>query len=509
MWAARLSRYAQHWAALLGKPATRSAYKASAVALTLLVLALAALYTVQQRTPTFPVDDSYIVSHNAEQLFSRTPDQRFVGTPALAGSTSALHLVLVASFALSMPVLWAQWSVMILGALAYLLATLRLGFVLGVSILEAWLLLVLSVVVAQTPHQLLNGLETSWALAALTLAIATAEDAHARRWQLPALCGSMPFLRPELAAVSALLLAQRAHRDWRSQGPRRALQSAAIAGAVALPWLALSWASLGTPFPNTIEAKRNFFAEGCGPGSRRAGALESALFSFQDDVGLLYWVACLLPITALGRVGLLFGVAFGIAYYAEGPNLLRHYEQRYLYLFLPWLIYGVGLALTVKRRGARALGALFLLVCLAQGVAKQPEHWHWHLACLGFTRSELQPLAQWLDQHARGRKILLHDAGYVGFAVHAPLVDLVGLKTPASLAPHRELTFPGCSQAARGQAIARIAEQAQPEYLVVIEGWDRIYGISSALLARGWQLEPRYRGQRYRVFELHAPSASR
>ncbi len=499
---AQLSR-ARHWAALLGKPATRGAYKASAVALTLIVLALAALYTAQQGSPIYPVDDAYIVSHNAEQLFSRTPDDRFVGTPALAGSTSAVHVALVGSFGLLMPVLWAQWCVMILGALAYALATLRLGYVLRVSILEAWGLLVLSVLVAQTPHQLLNGLETSWAMAALTLAIAAAQDEQARRWQLPALCGLMPFLRPELAVVSALLLAQRLHRDWRSQGLRAAATSLGVALAVALPWLIVYWASLGTPFPNTIEAKRNYFAEGCGSGKLRSAALEAALFSFQDDVGLLYWIACLLPLTALGRIGLLFSVVFGFAYYLEGPSLLRHYEQRYLYLLLPWLIYGVGLALTAKRRQVRAAGAAFLLICSVQSGAEQREHWRSHHAYLRWTRSELQPLARWLNEHARDRKILLHDAGYVGFAVHAPLVDLVGLKTPTSLAPHRELTFPGCSREARGRAIARIAAREQPQYLVVIEGWDKIFGISSTLLANGWQLEPRYQGAKYRVFELH------
>ena len=505
---AQLTRIAQGWATLLGQPATRGAYKASALAVTLILLGLALLYTAQQGTPIFPVDDSYIVSHNAEQLFSRSPDPHFSGTPALAGSTSALHLLLVASFALLMPVLWAQWWVMILGALAYALSTLRLGFVLRVSILEAWLLLVLGMLVAQMPHQLANGLETSWALAALTLALAAARDtaAHGRRWELPLLCGLMPFLRPELAAVSALLLGARVYRDWQSEGPRSAMQSVAIAAAVALPWLALYWGSLGTPFPNTIEAKRNFFAEGCRASAQRSAALEAALFSFQDDLGLLYWIACLLPITALGRLGLVFSLAFGLAYHVGGPSLLRQYEQRYLYLLIPWLIYSLGAALSVKRRSVRALSAVFLLVCIAQSGMAQPGHWRRHLGFLGFTRSELQPLAKWLNEHARGRRILLHDAGYVGFAVDAPQVDLVGLKTPTSLAPHRELTFPRCNRAARNQAILRIAEQAKPEYLVVIAGWDRMFGITSALSAHGFQLDLRYLGQAYRVYEIHAPN---
>ncbi|MET0793992.1 MAG: hypothetical protein ABW061_20900 [Polyangiaceae bacterium] len=500
-------RLAREWAGLLGAPASRGAYQASAYALTALLLLLAALYTWQQSEPIFPVDDAYIVSHNAEQLLSRAPDARFVGTPPVAGSTSAVHLVLVAAFALVLPVLWAQWCVMILGALAYALAVLRLGYVLGVSILEAWLLLALSLLVAQTPHQLLNGLETSWALAALTLAIAAVRDAHGRRWELPVLCGLMPFLRPELSVVSALLLAQRVHQDFRKQGLHGVAGSLGYAAAAALPWVLLDWASLGTPFPNTIGAKRNFFAEGCRSSARRASALESALFGFQDDVGILYWVVCLLPVTALGRFGVLFGALFAYAYYAAGPGLLRHYEHRYLYLLLPWLIYALGQALTA-RRAIRALSAGFLVLCLGQAAIQQPERWRWHLGWLDFTRSELQPLARWLDVHARGSKILIHDAGYVGFAVHAPLVDLVGLKTPASLAPHRELTWPQCTKDARGRAIAQIAERAQPQYLVVLEDWDRIFGITDGLRKRHWQLAPRYQGAKYRVFQLSHTEAS-
>ena len=49
-------------------------------------------------------------------------------------------------------------------------------------------------------------------------------------------------------------------------------------------------------------------------------------------------------------------------------------------------------------------------------------------------------------------KVMVHDAGYVGFAARQRIVDLVGLKTPSSLEPHRELTWKSCG-AGRGTAI--------------------------------------------------------
>ena len=162
-------------------PGTRAQWL-TALALGLVVLGLAVVHARVYGEPVFPVDDAYISLHNAEVLISGSPDPQFVGTPALVGSTSIAHVVLVALFLTVLPSLWALWTVMFLGVLAYVLATLRLAFVLRASIPEALLMVAASVLVVQTPHQLLNGLETGWALAGLTYAIAAARDPGARPW---------------------------------------------------------------------------------------------------------------------------------------------------------------------------------------------------------------------------------------------------------------------------------------------------------------------------------------
>lgn len=479
----------------------------TALALTALVAVLAALHAHKYGEPIFPVDDAYISLHNAQVLVSAGPDTEFVGTPALVGSTSAVHVVLIGLFLTVMPPLWALWTVMFLGVLAYTLATLRLAFVLRASIPEALLMVAASVLVTQMPHQLLNGLETGWALAGLTFAIAAARDTGARPWVLPVVCGLLPFLRPELVAVSGLLMLIRAVADLRQGGLHAALRSAGYFAAAAAPWLLMYLVTTGTLYPNTIEAKRNFFAEGCFPANVRFDSVRNAFAAFREGIGYFAYAAVLLSMTFTGWVGLIFAAVFAYAYYERFPGALSHYEQRYMYVFVPWLTYAAAQLISSGKLVPRLLAAGLFGCCIWQAYPQLVPRWDFHFACTQFTRFELDPLASWLDEHVHGQKLLLHDAGYVGFYVDTPMADLVGLKTPASVEPHRELTWKQCGGAARNEAIHRIALREQPKYVVLLAGWDQIYGISQGLREHGWQLEPRYQ-HHYVVFEVTSKPGS-
>lgn len=484
--------------AVLAPAGPRARLVLGAVA-TLAVLAFAIWYTRSIGDPIFPVDDAYISLHNGEVLFVGK-DARFVGTPALVGSTSAIHVALSGLFQVVLPGEWAHWVVMLLGMLAFVLALVRLAFVLQASVLEALLMLAASLLVANMPHQLLNGLETSFALAGLTWALAAARDPQARAWELPIACGLMPFLRPELIAVSGLLLLFRLSTDWRTAGTDRALRTLGYFVAAAGPWMLLYWITSGTPYPNTIEAKKYFFAEGCAPPEARFTAMVNGFTNFRDTIGYFSYAAVLLVMTIPGWVGLVFGVVFWWAYYERFPGALGHYEQRYMYVLLPFVIYAVASLIPLRKTAARLVAAALFVVCAWQGARELKPRWDYHMATLGFTRSELDGVATWLDEHAQGQKVLLHDAGYVGAYVDARLSDLVGLKTPASIPIHRDLTWASCGRD-RHQAIDRIARHEQPDYLVVLGGWDGIFGISQSLRDRGWRLEPRYQ-RAYIVYEI-------
>jgi hypothetical protein len=191
------------------------------------------------------------------------------------------------------------------------------------------------------------------------------------------------------------------------------------------------------------------------------------------------------------------------AYWWRFPGALNHYEQRYLYLIVPWLIYGAASLLTRRWLATRVAAVALFALCIWQSLPEARARWLWHLACCNFTRVELAGVSQWLNEHVQPEeKVLVHDAGYVGYAVRAHIVDLVGLKTPSSLPAHRE-TWRTCG-AARGPAVAKIARDQHPDYLVVLNSWDNIYGITAALRARGWGLESRFK-QAYSVYQLSPP----
>jgi hypothetical protein len=315
----------------------------------------------------------------------------------------------------------------------------------------------------------------------------------------------LPFLRPELIAVSGPLMALRLARDWRA-GQRQALRTLTYFALAALPGVLLYWVSTGTPLPSTIEAKRNFFAEGCRPSSYRLSALRLAFSAFRNNVGAFCYVALLLPLSVTGGVGLAFALAFTLSYYLVSPGMLAGYELRYMYVLVPWLVYAAAQLIALRHVIARALAALLFAACIWQTVDEAPFRWRYHLESIERTRGVLQPLAEWLTAHAQGTKILVHDAGYVGYAVEAPLADLVGLKSPASIPPHRELTWAECSRSARVRAIERIMLHERPHYLVLLDEWDRVFQISSQLRERGWGLERRYHND-YSVLEVKLPPA--
>lgn len=487
-------------AAPFGAPGPK-ARRYTALALTLVAVLLVVAYAREVGGPIFPVDDAYISLHNAEVLISRGSDPQFVGTPAIVGSTSAVHVALIALVALVLPPLWAGWTVMCLGAIAYALATLRLAFAMRASVPEALLMIGASLVLAQMPHQLMNGLETAWALAGLTYALAAARDHDARPWELPVACGLLPFLRPELAAVSGLLMLLRVGSLLRARDQRGALRAIGYCVLAALPWMLLYLVSTGLPYPNTVAAKRAFFAEGCGPSEARFESVKNIFIAFKDSIGLFSYAAGLLVLTTTGWVGLVFAAVFAYAYYENFPGALSHYEQRYMYVLVPWLTYGSSQLIALRHALPRVLAAALFGCCIAQAWPEIVPRWQYHLACTGFTRFELDAVATWLDANAHGRKVLLHDAGYVGFFVDASLVDMVGLKTPSSVEEHRTLTWAECSGGARHRAIHRIALAQQPDFIVLLKGWDQVFGISHGLRQHGWQLQQRF-DQAYVVFEV-------
>ena len=430
----------------------------------------------------FPLDDSYTVLHSARALLSGNFDHAYATSP-LTGATSSVHLALVAALGLALPLPSASIAINALAALAYALGLDRLVRQAGARGWQVPVLALLGLGAGSTPINLFNGLETGLAMATVAWLLALADD---RR--LPCLAGIAPFVRPELGVLSAALLAR---RIW-LQG--QAGQTAALALAGALPWLAWMLVETGAPFPATAEAKMAFFAEWATPLPIRlwtalAALATSALLPFH--AGLL----------GIGRVragwcGALFVVAVLAVAALTLPSSLAWNYHRYLAVTVPVAIHGLA-GFSRERIAPWAYGVLaaYALVNAPRAAIRL------HRDQAGEARN-LAAIAAAASRIAPGATILTHDAGMIAWShPEVRLVDAVGLKTPSSIAFHRRFTRASCRWE---RALDGIARRGGARYALLLQApfWSCV---GTSLDRAGWRLDPLAEAGPYRLYHLTAP----
>lgn len=456
-------------------------------------------------SPRYDLDDPYITLHNAQVILAGQ-DANYRGVPPLAGTTSAIHLLLVTGLSLLVPSVWALQAANWLAVLAYALGIARLAFQHRATAWQAALLVAAGLIVAEVPCQLLNGLETGLAMAALVWALVAATTARPNRF-LPILCGLMPFVRPELALIAVLLMLvqwqrrREAGQTGRALGREIALD-AALAVGVALPWLLWYECSTGLPYPATMQAKRLFFSEGLLPAQAKNNLTLQSLERFCLFLGCLGWAIFMLGYTRLGRLGLAFVIAFVGVYYTLFPGALWQNQQRYLYLLLPLLLYGVASWLASPREGPRFAATCLLIAVLLQSALFFPVRWGAFTIRRDLMTRELVGVTGWCREHLPAHsRLLIHDAGYIACTTPFPLTDMVGLKSPASILEHQAYTWPSAGRG-RAEAVRHIAAGSRSEYLVVTQEWDRLYGLTEGLRRGGWRVKELRTGGFYRVYGL-------
>jgi hypothetical protein len=235
----------------------------------------------------------------------------------------------------------------------------------------------------------------------------------------------------------------------------------------------------GTWITQTFRAKQLFHAEGCRP------PLEKAVMVFRGAaVGLAQMFPLSLGVIGLGReklgrLGLAAMAVAGIAYFMAFPGALGQPFFRYLTaICVPWLC--LGLALGLPRVSSIAATSLAMAV-----IVMQVSLSHDHNAVVS---EEVKAATEWVDTHVPpDATVLVHDAGAISEFAHHPAVDLVGLKTPSSVAEHARWTWASCV-ANRGTAVSVIAERSGATYFVAASGWDEY--LSPPLIASGFVLTP-------------------
>jgi hypothetical protein len=333
----------------------------------------------------------------------------------------------------------------------------------------------------------LGGIETLLVMAAAAwLTVGYLENWP--RWTVW-LIGSLPWLRPDLAPLAVLAaVACVRHRGQRA--------FVAI-GVTAAAWLTLAMISHAGLIPVTIEAKRTFL-------SPERPSLE------QWIRGVVFSFAVLVPLNGallVGGVISWFMVPRGwtsvvaastvvLPTLATAPQVLPTNNGRYLAALVPWLL--MGFVVLARQRPPLAKAAL--LAVTVWTVAGVPAVAGWWRDAVRFSQSAAD-MAAFIRRLQPAAPILLHDAGHPSEHTNLQYVDLVGLKTPTSLAIYRE------TGRQRPEAFGRIACGGHVTGLVTLEYWDRELGFTRALREHGWSVERLYSaGTHYMYYSLRAPT---
>lgn len=460
----------------------------------IVALAVCLVAIVDSRTKDaliFSPDDAYITLHNALAL-KAGHDPSFIGVSPLYGATSLLHLVVETLLLFAFPPLWTAWIASWVGIMMYGLGLVRLAFAMKLGAFRAILVTFLGMTAGLAPLQMLNGLETGAGMAIVVWCLAIAMDAHAPRWHLPVACAIAPLLRPELVALSGILLADRSWNIAFRDGARSGVHSVACDAKYFIPtlapWLLFAFVASGHVLPSTITTKRDFFCDPCAPFDMRRGWFEYGLGTYLAAIGILSFAYLALPFTKVGRASAFFIAVFLGAYWLEFPGGISHYECRYLYVCLPIAIYALCTVLATPRAWIRWISGVALVGAALQSAVGLPEHLAYMHATRVYTSRELMPVADWARANIPPTAhVLIHDAGYISYGTSLHLYDMVGLKSPEAAKLHREITWPSCGRD-RPQAFQEFAREVGATHLIASRGWGPIFGFERALRDGGWGL---------------------
>jgi hypothetical protein len=458
--------------------------------------------TIWLNMPVYPIDDAYITLHNAEVLLTGI-DKNYQNVSPLSGATSLLHLLLIA---LVMPVFgdWASWIIAWFSIILFALAILKLAMFYKIPVQFSYCLLVVVFTSGLIWYQLLNGLETGFSMALIAWMIVLALGGGYQRSNklLACILGFSFFVRPEIIILSGLIFLWK-FSDGFSElsffNKTRDLCFYALLGF--LPFASYMLYEIGSVVPLTIEAKKVYFAEGSGDFWYKSQVGLEGISDFFLQIGFFSFGLLFLPLSNIGRTCLIFIVVFYGMFMLDFPGGLHHYFYRYQYLFIPIMALGLVSALASKKRFIVLFGYIVLFLSLIFSIYNFRENFRIYMRSNDFTKTELASLADWVNKSIpKDKVVLIHDAGYVAHFTDSKLVDFVGLKTPDSIAYHKNLTMPSKGEQ-RIVAIERIARMSHASYLIMRDGWESVFSVAQGLKYRGWKVD-RVRVGAYVVYQI-------
>jgi hypothetical protein len=457
-------------------------------------------------SPVFPLDDAYITLQNALVLIGKRPEV-FVGATPFSGATSFAHTLMTAGLALVMSPEQAMSIVALIGTVLYAAALMAIGYRAGLGPVTSTAITLLGLASGHTLFHVSSGLETPWALAAIAWCLYLLMQPERHKCSLPFMLATMPFIRPELMLLS-LIGAGYLFYAFRTAPRSILLQRFLLLFGFLLVWVVIALLSGFPLIPNTVSSKKYFIANGCKPIQVSTDLVLTSIGAWiLGNPAIVAGVAGMVR-GSLGRLMLIFVVVFICVYWINLPGGLKYHFERYMAPFVPLMCFGLAMLIS-PTQGIRVhkylRTSIVIAACMFLILVSAPQAVNKAVSSRYFTIAELMPLANWLKSEGdTNAAIMLHDAGYLGYKLENPLIDLVGLKSSEAAILHREYTWASCG-GLRTSVIATLVNMYRPGKLVVLDSWDRAIGISDAAghvakLDRVWG-----NGNGYSVYEMSYP----
>jgi hypothetical protein len=453
------------------EPAARARLVAGLVVLAAAAVPLALFLGTERRiagAPGFPLDDSWIHLHFARNIAEGAGFSYNPGVP-VAGSTAPLWtLLLGAAFAIAGPSVAVVKALGVIATLAAALVTAGAAAAWGASPVAALASAVALLWTGAMGWGALSGMEVSLA----ALLVAGALWAHARdRVVATALLVALAALaRPEAVILIPLLALARPPLA------RRLVVFAAVAGLVLAPAVAFSLATVGAPLPATAAAKVEGGLVGWLTGVREPLGRLLVARPLQFLVEWVRWLAAthaLLPallVVALPIAWRRHGRALGLPALAllahplamallapyRGPGFQ---EGRYSMHLLPLAVVALAAALPGPARWWPRLAVAAWLVIAVVQLPAAATRYAWAVQNINAMQVSL---GRWVEANVpRGARLALNDIGAIAWFSRRPVIDLMGLVTPAII-PYRR----------QGEAgVIRYVTETCPDYVIVFPAW--------------------------------------